>query len=86
MKNIHDILKELGIEITADKKAEFDTTVNENYKTVVEADKLRMARDTYKTQLDEAGGKLKEFEGIYRFLLLFEKSSPKKHNKNAEVY
>ena len=64
MKNIHEILKELGIEIPADKKAEFDTAVNENYKTVAEADKLRTARDTYKAQLDEVSGKLKEFEGV----------------------
>ncbi len=64
MKNIHDILKELGIEIPADKKAEFDAAVNENYKTVAEADKLRTARDTYKAQLDEVSGKLKEFEGV----------------------
>lgn len=64
MKNIHEILKELGIEIPDDKKAGFDTAVNENYKTVAETDKLRTARDTYKTQLDEVSGKLKAFEGV----------------------
>ncbi len=53
MKNIHEILKELGIEIPADKKTEFDTAVNENYKTVAEVDKLRTARDTYKSALDD---------------------------------
>lgn len=64
MKNIHEILKEIGIEIPEDKKASFDAAVNENYKTVAEAEKLRTARDTYKTQLDEVNGKLKEFEGV----------------------
>ncbi len=44
MKNIHEILKELGIEIPADKKADFDTAVNENYKTVAEVDKIRTLR------------------------------------------
>ena len=53
MKNTHEILKELGIEIPADKKAEFDTAVNENYKTVAEVDKLRTARDTYKQSLED---------------------------------
>ena len=32
MKNIHDILKGFGIEIPADKKAEFDKAVSENYR------------------------------------------------------
>ena len=36
MKNIHEILKEIGIEIPEDKKASFNTAVNENYKTVAE--------------------------------------------------
>ncbi len=64
MKNIHEILKELGIEIPADKKADFDTAVNENYKTVAEVDKIRTARDTYKQSLEDAQKALKSFEGV----------------------
>lgn len=64
MKNIHEILKELGIEIPADKKADFDTAVNENYKTIAEVDKIRTARDNYKTSLEDAQKALKSFEGV----------------------
>ena len=64
MKNIHDILKGFGIEIPEDKKSEFDKAVTENYKTAAEADKLRTARDNYKTRLDTATEQLKAFEGV----------------------
>ena len=64
MKNIHEILKGYDIEIPADKKAEFDKAVLENYKTVAEAEKLRTARDTYKSQLDDATQKLEGFKGV----------------------
>lgn len=64
MKNIHDILKGFGIEIPEDKKSEFDKAVSENYKTVAEADKLRTARDSYKTQLDDAAKKLEGFKDV----------------------
>ena len=40
MINIHEILKGYSIEIPADKKAEFDKTVSENYKTIAEVDKI----------------------------------------------
>lgn len=40
MLNIHEILKGYGIEIPADKKADFDKTVTENYKTVAEVEKI----------------------------------------------
>lgn len=64
MKNIHEILKSYDIEIPADKKAEFDKAVLDNYKTVVEAEKLRTARDNYKSQLDDATQKLEGFKGV----------------------
>ena len=64
MKNIHDILKGFGIEIPEDKKSEFDKAVTENYKTAAEADKLRTARDSYKTQLDNATKKLDGFKDV----------------------
>ena len=64
MKNIHDILKGFGLEVPADKKAEFDKAVSENYKTAAEADKLRTARDNYKSQLDTATQKLEGFKDV----------------------
>jgi murein L,D-transpeptidase YcbB/YkuD len=64
MKNIHEILKGYDIEIPADKKAEFDKAVLDNYKTVAEAEKLRTARDNYKSQLDDATQKLEGFKGV----------------------
>ena len=64
MKNIHEILKGYDIEIPADKKAEFDKAVLDNYKTVAEAEKLRTARDNCKSQLDDATQKLEGFKGV----------------------
>ncbi len=53
MKNIHELLAAIGITVPEDKKADFDTAVNENYKTVAEVDKIRTARDTYKQSLED---------------------------------
>ena len=64
MKNIHEILKGFGIEIPEDKKSEFETALKENYITVGEADKIKNARDNYKSQLDNATEQLKGFEGV----------------------
>lgn len=64
MKNIQTLLSEIGIEIPEDKKKDFETAFNENYKTVSEVNKLREARDNYKDQLDTAKGQLKEFENV----------------------
>ena len=64
MKNIQTLLSEIGIEIPQDKKKDFETAFNENYKTVSEVNKLREARDNYKDQLDTAKGQLKEFENV----------------------
>lgn len=64
MKNILTILSEIGIEISEDKKNDFETMFNENYKTVSEVEKLRASRDNYKSQLESAQNALKEFEGV----------------------
>lgn len=64
MKNIFEILESVGVSLPEDKKAEFTASFNENYKTVSEAEKLRTARDSYKTQLDTATERLKGFEGV----------------------
>lgn len=41
MKHINDILKEFGLEIPEDKKADFEKAVLENYKTVAEVESLQ---------------------------------------------
>ena len=60
MKNIHEILKSVGIEVPADKIETFDKEVLENYKTVSEVNLIRgklekaeIERDTYKNKYDE---------------------------------
>ena len=61
MKNIIEICKDFGIEIPADKHAEFNKSVAENYKTVAEHEKKvnRLTDD-----LNAAKEALKGFEGI----------------------
>ena len=67
MKNILDICKDFGIEIPADKHAEFQKAVAENYKTVAEHEKKvnRLTDDlaAEKKRADEAVETLKGFEG-----------------------
>lgn len=71
MKNIEQILKEAGIEVTDEQKAAVNAAVTENYKTIAEfekqAKKLTAAeadRDTYKGQLDTANETLEKFKDI----------------------
>lgn len=64
MKNIHDILSGIGITVPEDKKKDFETVFNENYKTVSEVGKITAARDNYKSQLETAQNALKEFDGV----------------------
>lgn len=64
MKNIYEILKDYGLEIPEDKKAEFDKAWKENYRTKAEYDKAVEQRDAHKSSLDEVNEKLKEFEGV----------------------
>lgn len=64
MKGIHEILKEFGLEIPADKKADFDKVWKENYRTKSEYDNAVTKRDEYKTSLDTVNEQLKAFEGV----------------------
>lgn len=64
MKNIYEILKEFGFEISEDKKAEFDKLWKENYRTKAEYDNAVAKRDEYKGSLDTVNEKLKEFNGV----------------------
>ena len=60
MKNIYEIMKSFGLEVSEDKKEAFDKAVNENYKTIKEFEgtqrKLSEAekdRDAYKAKYDD---------------------------------
>lgn len=67
MKNITDILKELGIEVPEDKTSDLNKAVSENYKTIAEFDKkvkkLEDERDGFQRRAEEAEGTLKDFDG-----------------------
>ena len=71
MKNIEQILKEAGIEVTDEQKAAVNKAVTENYRTVADYDKqVRKTekaegdRDAYKGQLDTANETLEKFKDI----------------------
>lgn len=68
MKNIIDICKEFGLEIPADKVAEFNKKVSENYTTKAEVqkkvEKVEQERDGYKKSLDEVQEKLDGFKDV----------------------
>lgn len=68
MQNIEAILTELGIEIPAEKKAELNKKVLENYVTKGEYDKkvnrLESDRDTWKEKAETAETTLKSFDGV----------------------
>lgn len=60
MKNIENILRDLGIEIPADKKEAFDKEVKENYKTISEVEKIKSKNDELTTQLAEKDNSIKD--------------------------
>ena len=68
MKNIEQILKEAGIEVTDEQKSAVNAAVTENYKTIAEFDKqakkliaAEADRENYKGQLDAANETLEKF-------------------------
>lgn len=71
MKNIEQILKEAGIEVTDEQKVAVNAAVTENYKTIAEFEKqtkkltaAESDRDNYKGQLDAANETLEKFKDI----------------------
>lgn len=71
MKNIEQILKEVGIDVTDEQKAAVNAAVTENYRTKADYDKqtkkleeAEADRDTYKGQLDTANETLEKFKNI----------------------
>lgn len=64
MKNIYEIMKEFGLEIPEEKKAEFDKNWKENYRTKADYDNAVEQRDNYKSQYDTATGELEKFKDV----------------------
>ena len=64
MKNILEICKDFGLEVPADKHADFLKAVNEEYKTVSDYNKVVAKRDEFKAAKETAEETLKSFEGI----------------------
>lgn len=58
MQNIHEILKGYGLEIPSDKKAEFDTLLLGNYKTIAEVEKISGKLSAAEQQLKDTGAQL----------------------------
>lgn len=71
MKNIEQILKDAGIDVTDEQKTAINKAVVENYRTVAEYEKTvkkietaEVDRDTYKGQLETANKTLEKFKDI----------------------
>jgi hypothetical protein len=91
MKNMIEICKDFGIEIPADKHAEFNKAVAENYKTVAEHEKKvnRLTDDlnAEKKRADDAVETLKGFEGKDFDAITRERDEWKrKHDENQQKY
>lgn len=88
MKNIIDILSDLGIAVPEDNHAALNKAVSENYRTVAEYEKkisrLEAERDTHKERADTAEQTLKNFEGIDPAKINEEVASWKKKAEEAE--
>ena len=61
---IYEILKECGVEVPEEKKADFEKAWKENFKSKADYDKAVSQRDEYKSSLDTVNEKLKEFDGV----------------------
>lgn len=87
MKNINEICKDFGIEIPADKQAEFGKAVAENYKTIAEHEKKvkRLEDDlaAEKKRADDAVETLKGFEGKDFDVITKERDEWKKKHDDA---
>ena len=88
MQNILEICKEFGLEVPADKQADFSKKVAENYKTVSEVDKktskLETERDSWKERAETAEETLKGFDGKNLDEITRERDAWKKKAEDAE--
>lgn len=65
MVNIHEILKNIGIEIPEDKKTEFDKAVTENYKTIAEVKKINDKLDVANNDLAQTKDTLQKMSSEF---------------------
>lgn len=88
MQNINEIMKEFGVEIAADKQAEFIKKVAENYLTRAEHEKklgkLETDRDGWKEKAEAAEETLAKFEGVDLETMQRELGDWKQKAENAE--
>lgn len=61
MKNISEILRDLGIDVPEDKQSELNKAVAKNYKTIAEHEQKT---EKLEAELDAVREKLKGFEGV----------------------
>lgn len=89
MKNIIEILRDIGIEIPADKQTDFNKAVAENYKTIAEFEKrtgrLEAERDALRERAETAETTLKGFDGVDPAKLNDEIATWKKKAEDAET-
>lgn len=64
MQNYEQILQELGIEVSEDKKADLKKKMDDNYRTKEDYDKAVKKRDEYKNSLDDVQVKLDGFKDV----------------------
>lgn len=88
MQNIIEICKEFGFEVPADKQADFNKKVSENYLTKAEHDKklgkAESDRDDWKKRAETAEGTLKGFDGKDFDTITKERDEWKEKAENAE--
>lgn len=88
MQNINEIMKEFGVEIAADKQADFTKKVTENYLTRAEHEKklgkAETDRDGWKEKAEAAENTLKNFEGVDLETMQRELGDWKQKAENAE--
>ena len=64
MKNIEAILKEAGLEVTAEQLAAIDKAVKENYKTVVDYDKQKEKLDASEAKVKTLTESMEKFKDV----------------------
>jgi hypothetical protein len=91
MKNIEQILKDAGLEVTDEQLANVIKAVSENYKTVADynkqvakTEKAEADRDSWKEQLSTANETLEKFKDIDPDKIASEIEGYKQQIKNAE--
>ena len=78
MKNIFEIMKEYGLEVPEDKKADFEKAVLENYKTVKDYEKqVEKLNETIENQKEDIAAAIKTLTEAEDSKMLFGEPDPK---------